>query len=409
MPDEDAEHMAKGFRQAGHTPSLVAALIHFDVSFLCWVLVGALGAYIAADLDLTPAQKGLMVAVPPLGGAGFRLLLGPMADRVGIKRLGLTTLALTLVPLLWGATLADSFAQVLGVGLLLGVAGASFAVALPLASRWYPPEHQGLALGIAGAGNSGTVIAALAAPRLAEHVGWHGTFALAMIPVVIAWVAFLLLAKEPPRAAGAAPGGGSLSLLREADPRWLCGFYLVTFGGFVGLAGYLPIFFVDRFDLSKVTAGGFAALCAVAGSLLRPVGGALSDRISGTRVLASVLLVAACLAALLAALPGLAITVALMFGVLGLLGMGNGAVFQLVGRRVPERVGAMTGLVGAAGGVGGFLLPFGFGALASSTGNFAAGFLLFAVVAAAASAAVGSRDRAWHVTPRPIQLSKAVA
>jgi NNP family nitrate/nitrite transporter-like MFS transporter len=241
--------MAKGFRHAGHAPSLAAALIHFDVSFLCWVLLGALGAYVASDLGLSPTQKGLMVAVPPLGGAGFRLLLGTLSDRVGLKRLGLTSLALTLVPLLWGATLATSFVQVLGVGLLLGLAGASFAVALPLASRWYPPEHQGLALGIAGAGNSGTVIAALAAPRLAEHVGWHGTFALAMIPVALAWIAFAVLAKEPPRAA-AGGGGGPLSLLREGDPRWLCAFYLVTFGGFVGLSGYLPIFFVDRFELT---------------------------------------------------------------------------------------------------------------------------------------------------------------
>ncbi|MEO7428328.1 MAG: MFS transporter, partial [Acidimicrobiales bacterium] len=360
-------------------------------------------------LGLSSMQKGLMVAVPPLGGAGFRLLLGPLSDRMGIKRLGLTTLALTLVPLLWAATLATTFTQVLGVGLLLGVAGASFAVALPLASRWYPPEHQGLALGIAGAGNSGTVIAALAAPRLAEHVGWHGTFALAMIPVSLAWVAFAILAKEPPRAATAAPSGGSLSLLRDVDPRWLCGFYLVTFGAFVGLSGYLPIFFVDRFGLSKVAAGGFAALCAVAGSLLRPVGGVLADRVGGTRVLATVLTVAAGAAALLATLPVLGVTVALLFVLLGVLGMGNGAVFQLVGRRVPERVGAMTGLVGAAGGFGGFLLPFGFGWLASSTGTFAAGFAVLANVAALTALAVTGRDRAWSASTRPAGLAEAVA
>ncbi|MDP1820635.1 MAG: MFS transporter [Acidimicrobiales bacterium] len=400
--------MAKGFRQAGHTPSLAAALIHFDVSFLCWVLVGALGPYIADDLGLTSTQKGLMVAIPPLGGAAFRLLLGPLSDRVGIKRLGLITLGLTFVPLAWGATLATTYAQVLGVGLLLGVAGASFAVALPLASRWYPPEHQGLALGIAGAGNSGTVIAALAAPRLAEHVGWQGTFALAMVPVALAWIAFAVLAKEPPRPVDGPPPGGSLSLLREQDPRWLCAFYMVSFGGFVGLSGYLPIFFVDRFGLTKVAAGGFAALCAVAGSLLRPVGGALADRLGGTRVLAAVLVVAGCLVAILATLPPLGLTVALLFSVLGLLGMGNGAVFQLVGRRVPERVGAMTGLVGAAGGLGGFVLPFGFGALAASTGGFTMGFAVLAGTIGLASLAAASRDRVWSIAPRP-GLVEAVA
>ena len=387
---------------------MAAALIHFDVSFLCWVLVGALGTYIAADLGLSATQKGLMVAVPPLGGAAFRLLLGPLSDRVGIKRLGLITLALTLVPLAWGATLATTFAQVLGVGLVLGIAGASFAVALPLASRWYPPEHQGLALGIAGAGNSGTVIAALAAPRLAEHVGWHGTFALAMVPVTLAWIAFAVLAKEPPRPSVSTPTGGALSLLREQDPRWLCAFYLVTFGGFVGLSGYLPILFVDHFGLTKVAAGGFAALCAVAGSLLRPVGGLLSDRLGGTRVLSAALVVAACLVAIVATLPALGITVALLFGVLALLGMGNGAVFQLVGRRVPERVGAMTGLVGAAGGVGGFLLPFGFGALAASTGTFAVGFAVLAGTIGLAAFAVASRERVWAISPRP-SLAEAIA
>src|SRR5688572_29200559 len=204
-----------------------------------------------------------MVALPPLGGAAFRLLLGSLADRVGMKRTGLVSMGVTLVPLAWGGLAGGTYAQVLGIGLLLGIAGASFAVALPLVSRWYPPEHQGLALGIAGAGNSGTVVAALAAPRIAEHIGWHGTFGVAMVPVALAWTVFTLLAQEPPRTATTS-SGGPLGLLRERDPRWLCLFYLVTFGGFVGLAAYLPIFFVDRFGLTKVAAGGFAALCAVA-------------------------------------------------------------------------------------------------------------------------------------------------
>ena len=289
-----------------------------------------------------------MVAVPPLGGAVFRLVLGPLSDRVGVKRLGQLTLAVTFVPLAWAWASGNSYVEVLGIGLLLGVAGASFSVALPLTSRWYPPEHEGLALGIAGAGNSGTVVAALAAPRIADHVGWHATFALAMIPVAAAWIVFTALAKEPPAAAGAAKAINPLRLLAENDPRWLCGFYMVTFGGFVGLSGYLPIFFVDRFDVAKATGASFAALCAVAGSLLRPVGGVLSDRYCGTRVLGVVLTVAGAAAAL-ATVPPLAPTVALLAVLLGLVGMGNGAVFQVVGHRLPERVGAMTGLVGAAG------------------------------------------------------------
>ncbi|MDP8937186.1 MAG: MFS transporter [Actinomycetota bacterium] len=390
---------AKGFRSAGHPPSLAAALLHFDVSFMVWVLLGALGAYVAADLDLSPAQKGLMVAVPPLGGAAFRLIIGALADRVGIKRTGLVTLGLTLVPLAWGAFAGGTYAQVLGIGVLLGVAGASFAVALPLAAYWYPPEYRGLALGIAGAGNSGTLIAALAAPRLAEHVGWHATFGLAAIPVTLAWVGFAVLAKEPPRPAGHDPslvGSASLRLLAQPDARWLSTFYLVTFGGFVGLTSYLPMFFVDRFGLTKVTAAGYAALCAAAGSFVRPVGGALADRLGGARVLAGVLGTVGALVAGLALLPPLGATVLLLFLVLGALGAGNGAVFQLVPERFPSRIGAVTGLVGAAGGVGGFLLPFALGFLEGATGSFAAGFVVLAAVAAGAALSVVGRHRTWR-------------
>jgi NNP family nitrate/nitrite transporter-like MFS transporter len=294
---------------------------------------------------------------------------------------------------------AQTYAEVLLVGALLGVAGASFAVAIPLTSRWYPPEYQGIALGLAGAGNSGTVVSALLAPRLAEHVGWHGVFALALIPVACALVAFALLAVEPPKPK-VRERTGILALLGVADARWLCVFYAVTFGGFVGLSGYLPIFFVDRFEVTKVTAASYAALCAVAGSLLRPIGGTLADRFGGMTVLASVLAGVALLTVGLASLPALGVTVALLFAVLGMLGMGNGAVFQMVGVRLPDRVGSTTGLVGAAGGVGGFLLPFLFGWLKQETSGFAAGFVLLALVAAAAALAVWTRQRRW--TPRPL-------
>jgi NNP family nitrate/nitrite transporter-like MFS transporter len=299
---------SKGFKDSGHIPSLVAALVHFDISFMIWVLLGALGAYVAEDLGLTAAQKGLMVALPPLGGAAFRLLLGTMADRVGTKLTGVVSMGVSAVPLLWGWLAAGTYAQVLGIGLLLGVAGASFAVALPLASRWYPPEHQGLALGIAGAGNSGTIIAALAAPRLAEHVGWRAVFGLAIIPVALAWLVFTALAKEPPRQPSVEGQPGMLSLLADSDARWLCAFYMTTFGGFVGLANYLPIFFHDRFDLPKVTAAGFAAVCGAAGSLMRPFGGAVADRVGGTRVLTAVLATVASTGLFLALSPGLAAT-----------------------------------------------------------------------------------------------------
>ena len=386
-----------GFRESGHLPSLLAALVHFDVSFMVWVLLGALGAYVAEDLGLDAAAKGFMVAVPPLGGSIFRLLLGSLADRAGTKRTGMISMALAMLPLLWGWLGAGTYVEVIGIGLLLGIAGASFAVALPLASRWYPPEHQGLALGIAGAGNSGTIIAALAAPRLAEHVGWHAVFGLAAIPVALAWLFFTTFAKEPP-VTTPKPERGIFSLLEEADARWLCLFYMTTFGGFVGLANYLPIYFHDRFDLPKVTAAGFAALCAAAGSLLRPLGGAVADRIGGTRVLMIVLGAVAAAATTLALLPPLGATVSVLFLSLGALGIGNGAVFQIVPQRFPDRIGQMTGLVGAAGGLGGFLLPFGLGALVQVTGGFAIGFVVFAVAAGVSASLVQRRQRVWRTS-----------
>src|SRR5262245_576071 len=166
----------RGFLKAGHWPTLLCAFLYFDISFMVWVLLGALANSVVPAFGLNEAERGLMLAVPLLGGSLLRLVLGVMTDHWGARRTGLIGLVLTLVPLLLGWLWADSFGKVLLVGLLLGVAGASFAAALPLASRWYPPQYQGMAMGIAGAGNSGTALATLFAPMLALAVGWQGVF-----------------------------------------------------------------------------------------------------------------------------------------------------------------------------------------------------------------------------------------
>ena len=162
----------KELLKIGHPPTLFAAFLYFDISFMVWVLLGVLGAHIAQDFGLTAAQKGLLVAIPILGGSLVRIPLGMLVDRIGPKRAGIIGQLIVIFPLLLGWLWGHNLPQVMALGLLLGVAGGSFAVALPLASRWYPPTHQGLAMGIAGAGNSGTVISALVAPRLAEAIGW---------------------------------------------------------------------------------------------------------------------------------------------------------------------------------------------------------------------------------------------
>jgi NNP family nitrate/nitrite transporter-like MFS transporter len=365
------------FMKSGHFPTLIAAFLYFDVSFMVWVLLGPLAPFLSQQFHLTPYQKGLLTAIPLLGGAFFRPVLGVLGERFGERRTGLLGLTLTLVPLILGWRFAHTPTHLYFLGLLLGIAGASFAVALPIAGRWYPPEYQGLVMGIAGAGNSGTLIATLFAPRLAQRFGWSTTFALAMLPVVIVLFLFALLAKDSPRRGSPPTWAEYAAVLREPDAAWFCFFYSFTFGGFVGLASFLTTFFNDQYALSKVRAGDFTTIVVLAGSFLRPIGGWLSDKIGGYRLLMLLLVgVAVCLTGV-GRLPALPLEVVLLFLTMGMLGMGNGAVFQLVPQRFPERVGVLTGLVGAAGGLGGFFLPFLLGTIKQRTGQYSGGLFLF--------------------------------
>lgn len=394
------------FWRSGHSPTLLAAFLYFDVSFMVWVILGPLAPIIAAQLALDPAQKGLMVAVPTLAGAVLRIVNGVLGDRIGQKRTGTINQAIVIAGLLTGWWFGiDSFAGTIAIGLILGFAGASFAVALPLASRWYPPEHQGKAMGLAGMGNSGTVLAALFAPALAGALGWNAVLGLAAVPLTVVLAIYLAIAKDSPDQPAPKPLGAYFDLLKTADAWWFMLFYGVTFGGFVGLSSSLPIWFADSFALSPVRAGYCAAACVFAGSLVRPLGGALADRFGGTRTLSRVYLIAAMLLAAIGMSPAsLPLALALFVGVMSALGIGNGAVFQLVPQRFGKEIGVMTGLVGFAGGVGGFYLASSLGFAQQLTGSPAAGFLIFAALALAAFAAlalVKNKWRAsWGVAPR---------
>jgi NNP family nitrate/nitrite transporter-like MFS transporter len=393
------------FRQAGHLPSLVCAFLYFDVSFMIWVLIGALAPFIAANLALDPVRdaglKGLMVAVPILGGAVLRLVLGVMTDHMGAKKTGMIGMTLTAVPLLLGWLWAESFGEVLLVGAMLGVAGASFAAALPLASRWYPPRFQGLAMGIAGAGNSGTALATLVGPVLAQAYGWHVVFGLALLPLTLTLTAFAWLAQDSPNQPPPKPLTAYSAVLGHADTWWFNLFYSVTFGGFVGLASFLSTFFKDQYfsdnrAMGGIYAGTFTTLCVISGSFLRPVGGYLADRFGGVRLLIFLYAGVATMMAGMSFLPPLAAAVCLLFAGMGMLGMGNGAVFQLVPLRFPREIGVMTGIVGAAGGVGGFFLPNVLGWLKQQTGSFGSGFAAFAVTTAVCAFLIWRLRAAWE-------------
>ncbi len=390
----------KSFLKAGHTPTLLAAFLYFDLAFMVWVILGPLGVQIAKDLGLSHAQKGLMVATPVLAGALLRLVMGVLVDHLKPKMAGAIgqVIVLAALTVAWKFGI-HSYEQVLILGLFLGVAGASFAVALPLASRWYPPEHQGTALGIAGAGNSGTALAALFGPGLAAAFGWTNVFGLALIPLSIVFVLYLIMAKDAPECPPAKSLTEYLKVLQDKDAWWFMFFYSVTFGGFVGLASSLTIYFNTQYGLDPKMAGFFTAACVFAGSLVRPIGGNVADRIGGIKSLTVMYVFAAIFLAIVSfglpeAWQALAVFVCAMLS----LGMGNGAVFQLVPQRFRKEIGVMTGLVGMAGGVGGFYLASSLGYSKQVTGSYQTGFLIFAALAIAALVGLTAVKSRWRTT-----------
>jgi NNP family nitrate/nitrite transporter-like MFS transporter len=392
--------MDAGFWKAGHRPTLFAAFFYFDISFMVWVMLGPLGVAVATDLHLSPAQKGLMVATPVLAGALLRVVNGMLVDHLRPKLTGLIGQLLVIAGLLvaWSAGI-NSFGQVLMLGVVLGVAGSAFAVALPLASRWYPPQYQGTALGIAGAGNSGTALAALFAPSLAIAFGWRNVIGMAILPLLLALAVYVLLAKDSPNNPPPKPIAAHFAPLKNADAWWFMFFYAVSFGGFSGLSSSLTIYFNDQYGVSPVTAGYLTAACVFAGSLVRPFGGALADRVGGIRTLTTMYFIAALALFVVATNLPTALAAAAVFVVAMLaLGMANGAVFQLVPQRFRDEIGVMTGLVGMAGGVGGFYLASSLGFAKQFTGMYSSGFFIFGGLALLALVGLTGVKRRWRTT-----------
>ncbi|AYF86154.1 nitrate/nitrite transporter [Pseudomonas sp. JS3066] len=392
--------MTTSFWKAGHTPTLFSAFLYFDLSFMVWYVLGPLGVQIAADLQLTTQQRAMMVATPILAGAVLRFLMGMLADRTSPKAAGLVGQVVVIASLFiaWQMGI-HTYEQALLLGLFLGFAGASFAVALPLASQWYPPQHQGKAMGIAGAGNSGTVLAALFAPGLAALYGWNNVFGLALIPLVLTLAIFFVAARNAPNRPAPKALGDYLKALGDRDSWWFMLFYSVTFGGFLGLASTLPGYFHDQYGLAPITAGYYTAACVFAGSLMRPLGGAFADRIGGIRTLLVVYTVASvCIAAVGFHISSSSAALSLFVVAMLSLGAGNGAVFQLVPQRFHKEIGVMTGLIGMAGGIGGFCLTAGLGAIKQHTGDYQLGLWLFASLGVVAWFGLYGVKQRWRTT-----------
>lgn len=390
--------MDRSFWRSGHTPTLFCSFLYFDLSFMVWYLLGPMQVQIAKSLELSTQERGLMVATPILAGAILRVFMGLLADRVGTKRAGFLGQLLVILALIvaWQFGI-HSFAEVLLLGVFLGVAGASFAVALPLASRWYPPQHQGTAMGIAGAGNSGTVLAALFAPVLAIALGWQSVFGLACIPLVLVLVIYSRFAKDAPGNFQQKHLADYARMLGDKDAWLFMFFYALTFGGFSGFASALPGYFHDQFGFEPKTAGWATAACVFAGSVMRPLGGVLADRVGGTK---SLLMVYAATALLIATagfhVGGSIGALALFILSMLCLGAGNGAVFQLVPQRFGKEIAIMTGLIGMAGGVGGFVLAASLGAIKQATGDYSIGLWLFAFLAVLGWASLSGVKGRWR-------------
>ncbi|HQR73332.1 MAG TPA: MFS transporter [Sulfurovum sp.] len=413
----------KALKGQGHAPTLFMAFLYFDMSFMVWTMLGPLATEISEALAatgfmITEGQKATLLSLPILSGAFLRIVLGFGVDKFGAKATALVAQAIVIAALLSAYMMGETitYNALLLIALGLGFAGASFAVALPQAGQWYPPKSQGTVLGLAGAGNIGVVIDFLFAPKIAELWGWQSVFLVGAVMAIAVFVAYLFLAKDAPASIYKARPKKLIDyakLLKDKDTWWFNLFYAVSFGGFVGFAGYMQVYLMNVYqaDMSaigldildeanvKVVAGYFGALCIFAGAVLRPVGGAIADKMGGVKSLYIFFGTVTALAMLNAtvSLPfGVAIVV--LFLIMANLGMANGAVFQLVPQRFGKDIGIMTGIIGAAGGLGGTALIKTFGWSKGAFDGYGAGFMIVAVVVLVAIMGISLVKTRWRTT-----------
>lgn len=373
-----------GFLKSGHAPTLFAAFLYFAFSCCIWVLNGAMAPFISEAYNLTPAQKGLMLSVPIFAGALMRFPLGLLAQYIGRKHATLVEMGLIAVAMLFGFVYVKSFNDLLAMGVLLGIAGASFGVALSLGSGSFPPRHKGLAMGLVGAGNVGTAVSVLIAPPLAQAFGWQTVYGLAAGAIAIPMLVMIVLAKEPPDLDSHATFREHIACLFEKDGWSFSLIYAITFGGFIGLTTFLPSYYYDQFHVSKVQAGQLTMLAAFMGAAMRIMGGWLSDRWGGVNTLTTVLITVAITLALCGLSTGsLALTTMLLIVCFAALGAGNGALFQLVPLRWPLSTAVAGSMIGEIGALGGGLVPNAMGLSKQNFGSYAGGFFLFAGLAVA--------------------------
>ncbi len=370
------------FFRSGHSPTLFAAFLYFSFSCCIWVLNGAMAPFISETFDLTPSQKGLMLSIPIIAGAVMRFPLGLLSQYIGRKNATLVEMGMIALAMLYGVFMVNDFSDLLKMGVLLGIAGASFGVALSLGSGWFPPQHKGLAMGLVGAGNVGTAVSVLVAPPLAQWLGWQAVYGVAAAAILLPMIVMVLFAKEPPDVDKHASFREHIACLFEKDGWVFSLIYGVTFGGFIGLTTFLPTYYYDQFGVSKVQAGQLTMLAAFMGAFVRVLGGWISDHWGGLNTLTIVLAaVAVSLTLVGLSSSSLILTTLLLITCFAALGAGNGALFQLVPLRWPLSTAVAGSMIGEIGALGGGLVPNAMGLSKQYLGTYLWGFVLFAVLA----------------------------
>lgn len=396
----------------GHSGNLQLALgtISFAVCFAAWGLISAFAPRFRELFHLTATQTAFLVAIPVLLGALLRIVTGMLADRFGGRAVFAGLMLAVAIPA-YLVPAVGSYRDLLYAAFFLGIAGSSFAVGVGFVSRWFPPESQGGALGVYGLGNIGQSAAVFLGPVLAALVGWQNIFR-GMAAFLVLWaVVFFLVARNSPKTVRPSGIGAMVQILARERLCWLLSlFYFLTFGGFVAFSIYLPVLLRDQFGLRPADAGFRTAGFVVLATLSRPLGGWLSDRIGGARVLHAVFLGIIPFALLMSWPAMLPFTVGAL-GCAFLLGNGNGAVFKLVPQYFPKEVGTVTGLVGAMGGLGGFFPPLLLGYFRDRLHTVWPGFALLALLSLIlwrANAAVFLRKQEAAELRLPAHLTRTV-
>jgi MFS transporter, NNP family, nitrate/nitrite transporter len=349
---------------------------------LCFAVFGSVSAMMPVlrkQFHLAPVQVSVAMAIPVLLGSLGRIPLGMLADRLGGRKVFTWTMVLSVIAaVLMGKV--HSYPQLLLFGFFTGIALASFSVGVAFVSGWYPPAKQGFALGVYGAGNIGQSLAAFGAPLLFPYAGLRNTFWI-FGAILAVWAAlFFLFSKDAPRAAQPKSLMQMVRPLSEQMSWVLSLFYFLTFGGFVAMSIYLPMFLTDLFKLTPQDAGLRTAGFVLLATAMRPLGGWLSDRVGGLAILTWIFPFVTAMALLMTMETMVPFTIGAL-GMAAAIGLGNGAVFKLVPQYFPQSVGAVTGLVGAMGGLGGFFPPLALGVIKQQTGSFLWGFILLGAFA----------------------------